>query len=94
LNNNKFRLRYVETSKKAVKWTDQLAEELHKCDKPVIKKFWKVEFTLKVLLRLSLPISSKCKHSQKYNNGVKYLLTAIDVFWKYGWMKPLKSKTG
>ena len=30
----------------------------------------------------------------KYNNGVKYLLTVIDVFSKYGWMKPLKSKTG
>jgi len=31
----------------------------------------------------------------KYNNGVKYLLTVTDVFFsKYGWMKPLKSKTG
>jgi len=30
----------------------------------------------------------------KFNNGVKYLLTVIDVFSKYGWMKPLKSKTG
>ena len=30
----------------------------------------------------------------KYTNGVKYLLIVIDVFSKYGWMKPLKSKTG
>jgi len=30
----------------------------------------------------------------KYNNWVKYLLTVIDVFSKYGWMKPLKSKAG
>ena len=28
------------------------------------------------------------------NNGVKYLLTVIDVFSKYGWMIPLKTKTG
>jgi len=28
------------------------------------------------------------------NRGVKYLLTVIDVFSKYGWMLPLKDKTG
>ena len=30
----------------------------------------------------------------KDNNGVRYLLTVIDVFSKYGWMLPLKTKTG
>lgn len=30
----------------------------------------------------------------KFNNGIKYLLTVIDVFSKYGWIVPLKSKTG
>lgn len=30
----------------------------------------------------------------KFNSGVKYLLTVIDVFSKYGWIVPLKSKTG
>jgi len=30
----------------------------------------------------------------KLNDGVKYLLTVIDVFLKYGWMIPLKTKTG
>jgi len=30
----------------------------------------------------------------KYNKGVKYLLTVIDIFFKYGWMIPLKNKTG
>lgn len=29
----------------------------------------------------------------KYNNGVKYLLTAIDVFSKYAYVFPLKSKS-
>ena len=28
------------------------------------------------------------------NKGVKYLLTCIDVFSKYAWVEPLKSKTG
>jgi len=30
----------------------------------------------------------------KFNRGVRYLLTVIDVFSKYGWMLPLKEKTG
>ena len=30
----------------------------------------------------------------KYNKGVKYLLTVVDIFSKYGWMIPLKNKTG
>jgi len=30
----------------------------------------------------------------KFNSGVKYLLTVIDVFSKFGWMFPLKDKTG
>ena len=29
----------------------------------------------------------------KYSKGVKYLLTAVDIFSKYGWMIPLKNKT-
>ena len=28
------------------------------------------------------------------NKGVKYLLTVLDVFSKYGWIVPLKTKTG
>ena len=30
----------------------------------------------------------------KHNDGVKYLLSAIDVFSKYGWLVPLTDKTG
>ena len=30
----------------------------------------------------------------RYNNGVKYLLTVTDIFSKYGWILPLKNKTG
>ena len=28
----------------------------------------------------------------KWNKGIKYLLMVIDVFNKYGWIKPLKNK--
>ena len=30
----------------------------------------------------------------KYNKGYKYLLMIIDVFSKYGWIVPIKTKTG
>ena len=30
----------------------------------------------------------------RFNKGYKYLLTVIDVFSKYGWIIPLKNKTG
>ena len=30
----------------------------------------------------------------KFNRGIKYLLAVIDVFSKYGYLIPLKDKTG
>jgi len=30
----------------------------------------------------------------KFNKGFKYLLMVIDIFSKYGWIKPLKNKSG
>jgi len=30
----------------------------------------------------------------RYNNGVKYFLTVIDIFSKHGWIVPLKNQTG
>ena len=30
----------------------------------------------------------------KYNNGIKYFLTVIDIFSKFVWIVPLKQKSG
>src|SRR6218665_1652151 len=30
----------------------------------------------------------------KYNDGFKYLLSVVDIFCKYGWIVPLKNKSG
>jgi len=42
------------------------------------------------LIKFGLQTSLKCQNFQR----VRYLLTVIDVFSKYGWMLPLKDKTG
>ena len=31
---------------------------------------------------------------KQYNDGYSYILMVIDVFSKYLWMRPLKTKTG
>lgn len=34
------------------------------------------------------------KNIFQYNNGIKYIMIVIDVFSKYGWIRPLKRKSG
>ena len=34
------------------------------------------------------------KNLNRYNKGVKYMLTVVDVLSKYAWVVPLKNKTG
>ena len=75
----------------SIKWTDQLAEELHK---PVIKKFRKRSVYVKGIDKIFAADLVDMQAFSRFNNGVKYLLTVIDIFSKYGWMIPLKSKTG
>ena len=35
-----------------------------------------------------------CNHCLTTNDGVKFLLTCIDTFSKYAWVRPLKNKSG
>ena len=34
------------------------------------------------------------KNLSRYNKGIKYLLTVVDVLGKYAWVVPMKDKTG
>ena len=74
-----------------IKWTDKLAEELHK---PVIKKFRKRRVYVGGIDKIFAADLVDMQSFSKYNNGVKYLLSVIDIFSKYGWIQPLKNKTG
>ena len=68
-------------------WTDQLADELHK---PTIKNFPKRKVYVNGIDKIWAADLVEMQAFSKFNRGVRYLLTVIDVFSKYGWMLPLK----
>ena len=78
-------------NEKKSKWTDQLAEELHK---PVTRKFLRRKVYVSGIDKIWAADLVDMQAFSKYNKGVKYLLTVVDIFSKYGWMIPLKNKTG
>ena len=68
-----------------------LAEELHK---PIKRKFKKRRVLVNSIDRPWAADLVEMQAFSKFNRGVKYLLGVIDVFSKYGWLIPLKDKTG
>ena len=74
-----------------VSWSSPLATELHK---PVIKNFPKQKVYVNGIDKIWAADLVDMQAFSRLNRGVKYLLTVIDVFSKYGWMLPLKDKTG
>jgi len=74
-----------------LKWTNELAEELHK---PVVKKFRKRKVYVNGINEIWAGDLIEMQAFSNYNDGVKYLLAIVDVFSKHGWMVPLKQKTG
>jgi len=59
-----------------IKWTNKLAEELHK---PVFKKFRKRSIYVKGIDQIFAADLVDMQLFSRYNNGVKYLLTVIDI---------------
>jgi len=75
----------------SVIWSSQLADEL--C-KPIIKTFPKRKVYVNGIDKIWAADLVEMQAFSKFNRGFRYLLTVIDVFSKYGWMLPLKDKTG
>ena len=74
-----------------IQWTNELADELHR---PVRRKFQKRKVFAKTIDDIWSADLIEMVPLAKYNKGYKYLLMIIDVFSKYGWIMPVKAKTG
>ena len=77
--------------KGTIRWSDELAEELHK---PIRRKFMKRTVFAKNVDDIWTADLVDMQPFSRDNKGYKYLLTVLDVFSKYGWIIPLKRKTG
>ena len=70
-------------------WSQQLAEELHK---PITRNFRKRRVISYGVDKIWAADLVEMLQYSKWNKGIKYLLTVVDVFSKYGWIVPLKDK--
>ena len=70
-------------------WSQQLADELHK---PITRNFSKRKVISYGIDKIWAADLVEIQKFSKRNKGIKYLLMVIDVFSKYGWIKPLKDK--
>ena len=68
-----------------------LAEELHK---PVRRKFKRRRVLVTGIDKIWAADLADMQAFSKFNRGIKYILAVIDVFSKYGYLVPLKDKTG
>ena len=69
----------------------QLAEELHK---PIIRKFKKRKVYSAFKDNIWGADLADMQLLSRYNKGIKFLLSVIDIFSKYAWVVPLKDKKG
>ena len=77
--------------KKILKFTNELAEELYK---PVTRKFQRRRVNVNSIDEIWDADLIDMQAFSKDDNGIKYLLTVIDIFSKFAWIIPLKRKTG
>ena len=72
------------------KFTNDLAEGLYK---PVTRKFQRRRVNVNSIDEIWAADLIDMQAFSKDNNGIKYLLTVIDIFSKFVWIVPLKRKT-
>ena len=78
-------------SRRRKKKDSSLSDELHK---PVRKKFNRRRVIVRGINEIWAADLADMKAFSKANKGFVFLLLVIDIFSKYGWIVPLKDKTG
>ena len=76
---------------RGVTWQEKLADELHK---PIKRNFPKRRVIVHNVDDIWCSDLVDMQKLSKWNKGYKYLLMVLDLFSKYGWIVPLKTKTG
>ena len=76
--------------KKILNFTDDLADELYK---PISRKFQR-RVNVNSIDEIWSADLIDIQAFSKDDNGIKYLLTVIDIFSKFVWIVSLKRKTG
>ena len=80
----------MRKAKKVLNFTDDLAEKLYK---PVTRKLQRRRVNVNSIDEIWAADLIDMQAFSKDNNGIKYLLTVIDVCSKFVWIVPLKRKT-
>ena len=75
----------------SARWQESLADELHK---PIKRNFSKTRVIVHNVDNIWCSDLVDMQKLSKWNKGYKYLLMVLDLFSKYGWIVPLKTKTG
>ena len=78
-------------AKKILNFSDELTEELYK---PVTRKFHRKRVNVNSIDEIWAADLIDMQACSIDNNGIKYLLTVIDIFTTFVWIVPLKRKTG
>ena len=81
----------IKGRKKILKFIDELAKELNK---PVTRKFQRRRVNVNGIDAIWAADLIDMQAFSKDNNGIKFLLTVIELFSKYVWIVRLKRKTG
>ena len=81
----------LKKQRKILIFTNELAEELYK---PVTRKFQRRRANVNAIDEIWVADLIDMQAFSKVNNGIKYLLTVIDIFSNFFWIIPLKRKTG
>ena len=81
----------VKKNAQNLTWEEKLADELHK---PIRRNFPKRRVIVHNVDDIWCSDLVDMQKLSKWNKGYKYLLMVLDLFSKYGWIVPLKTKTG